>query len=328
MFRYIFKRLLQMVPIIIGMTFVSFVVIKLAPGDYLTQLELNPSISKETIRELRELYGLNKNIFLQYIYWLKNALFFNLGYSFAYHKPVLDLIEERLLNTLELTVTSFLLSWLISVPLGIVAAVYRGNWLDKAIVFFSLFGISVPNFFLAFLLMFFAAKTGLFPIGGVVSQNYESLPLWGKILDRLWHMAVPLTVLVVGSIAGLLRLVRSTVLEELSKDYVRLAIAKGLPYRRVVLKHAFRNALNPFLTLIGFDVANLLSGAALIEIITAWPGMGRLMFDAVMSQDLFVVMGSLYIGGIMLLLGNLISDVLLAVNDPRIREREVEGRVG
>jgi len=317
-----------MVPIIIGMTFVSFVVIKLAPGDYLTQLELNPSISKETIRELRELYGLNKNIFLQYIYWLKNALFFNLGYSFAYHKPVLDLIEERLLNTLELTVTSFLLSWLISVPLGIVAAVYRGNWLDKAIVFFSLFGISVPNFFLAFLLMFFAAKTGLFPIGGVVSQNYESLPLWGKILDRLWHMAVPLTVLVVGSIAGLLRLVRSTVLEELSKDYVRLAIAKGLPYRRVVLKHAFRNALNPFLTLIGFDVANLLSGAALIEIITAWPGMGRLMFDAVMSQDLFVVMGSLYIGGIMLLLGNLISDVLLAVNDPRIREREVEGRVG
>lgn len=317
-----------MVPIIIGMTFVSFVVIKLAPGDYLTQLELNPSISKETIRELRELYGLNKNIFLQYIYWLKNALFFNLGYSFAYHKPVLDLIEERLLNTLELTVTSFLLSWLISVPLGIVAAVYRGNWLDKAIVFFSLFGISVPNFFLAFLLMFFAAKTGLFPIGGVVSQNYESLPLWGKILDRLWHMAVPLTVLVVGSIAGLLRLVRSTVLEELSKDYVRLAIAKGLPYRRVVLKHAFRNALNPFLTLIGFDVANLLSGAALIEIITAWPGMGRLMFDAVMSQDLFVVMGSLYIGGIMLLLGNLISDILLAVNDPRIREREVEGRVG
>ncbi len=317
-----------MVPIIIGMTFVSFVVIKLAPGDYLTQLELNPSISKETIRELRELYGLNKNIFLQYIYWLKNALFFNLGYSFAYHKPVLDLIEERLLNTLELTVTSFLLSWLISVPLGIVAAVYRGNWLDKAIVFFSLFGISVPNFFLAFLLMFFAAKTGLFPIGGVVSQNYEALPLWGKILDRLWHMAVPLTVLVIGSIAGLLRLVRSTVLEELSKDYVRLAIAKGLPYRRVVLKHAFRNALNPFLTLIGFDVANLLSGAALIEIITAWPGMGRLMFDAVMSQDLFVVMGSLYIGGIMLLLGNLISDVLLAVNDPRIREREVEGRVG
>ncbi|SMO35285.1 peptide/nickel transport system permease protein [Balnearium lithotrophicum] len=327
MFKYLIKRLLQMIPILIGMTFISFVVIKLAPGDYLTQLELNPSISKETIEELRKMYGLDQNILLQYLYWLKNALLFNFGYSFAYHKPVLDLIEERLLNTLELTVTSFFVSWLLSVPLGIVAAVYKDRLLDRLIVFFSLFGISFPNFFLAFLLMFFAAKTGLFPIGGVVSQNYENLSFFGKILDRLWHMAVPLTVLVVGSIAGLLRLVRSTVLEELNKDYVKLAIAKGLPYRRVVLKHAFRNALNPFLTLIGFDIANLLSGAALIEIVTAWPGMGRLMFDAVMSQDLFVVMGSLYIGGIMLLFGNLISDLLLALNDPRIREREVEGKL-
>ncbi len=327
MFKYLIKRLLQMIPILIGMTFISFVVIKLAPGDYLTQLELNPSISKETIEELRKMYGLNQNILLQYLYWLKNALLFNFGYSFSYHKPVLDLIEERLLNTLELTVTSFFISWLLSVPLGIFAAVYKDRLLDRIIVFFSLFGISFPNFFLAFLLMFLAAKTGLFPIGGVVSQNYENLSFLGKILDRLWHMAVPLTVLVVGSIAGLLRLVRSTVLEELNKDYVKLAIAKGLPYRRVVLKHAFRNALNPFLTLIGFDVANLLSGAALIEIVTAWPGMGRLMFDAVMSQDLFVVMGSLYIGGIMLLIGNLISDLLLALNDPRIREREVEGKL-
>jgi peptide/nickel transport system permease protein len=327
MFKYLIKRLLQMIPILIGMTFISFVVIKLAPGDYLTQLELNPSISKETIEKLRKMYGLDQNILLQYLYWLKNALLFNFGYSFAYHKPVLDLIEERLLNTLELTVTSFFVSWLLSVPLGIVAAVYKDRLLDRLIVFFSLFGISFPNFFLAFLLMFFAAKTGLFPIGGVVSQNYENLSFFGKILDRLWHMAVPLTVLVVGSIAGLLRLVRSTVLEELNKDYVKLAIAKGLPYRRVVLKHAFRNALNPFLTLIGFDIANLLSGAALIEIVTAWPGMGRLMFDAVMSQDLFVVMGSLYIGGIMLLFGNLISDLLLALNDPRIREREVEGKL-
>ena len=328
MFKYVLKRLLQMVPIVIGMTFVSFVVIKLAPGDYLTQLELNPSISKETIEELRRLYGLDQNLLLQYLHWLKNALTFNLGYSFAYHKPVLDLIKERLLNTLELTVTSFLFSWLIAVPLGIVAAVYRGKLLDRLIVFFSLFGISVPNFFLAFILMYVAAKTGLFPIGGVVSQNYESLSLPGKVLDRLWHMAIPLTVLVIGSIAGLLRLVRSTVLDELNKDYVKVAVAKGLPYRRVVIKHAFRNALNPFFTLIGFDIASLLSGAALVEIITAWPGMGRLMFDAVMSQDLFVVMGSLYIGGIMLVVGNLIADLLLALNDPRIREREVEGKVG
>ncbi len=328
MLKYLLKRLLQMVPIVIGMTFVSFLIIKLAPGDYFTQLELNPSISKETIQELKRLYGLDQNLFVQYFKWLVNALHFNLGYSFAYHKPVLDLIGERLLNTLELTVTSFLLSWLIAVPLGIVAGVYRGELLDRAITLFSLFGISVPNFFLAFIFMYFAAKTGLFPIGGVVSQNYDSLPWWGKVLDRLWHMAVPLSVLVIGSIAGLLRLVRSTIIDELNREYVKVAIAKGLPYRVVVIKHAFRNALNPFLTLIGFDIAGLLSSAALVEIITAWPGMGRLMFEAVMSQDLFLVMGSLYIGGIMLVVGNLIADLLIALNDPRIREREVEGRVG
>jgi len=316
-----------MVPIIIGMTFLSFVVMKLAPGDYLTRMELNPSVSKETIEELRKLYGLDQNLFVQYFHWLKNALIFNLGYSFAYHKPVLELIRERLINTLELTVSSFVLSWLISVPLGTLAAVYRGKWLDRFVVSFSLLGISVPNFFLAFLLMFVSAKTGIFPIGGVVSQNYAQLSFFGKIEDRILHMAVPLTVLVVGSVASLLRLIRGTVLDELGKDYVKLAVAKGLPYRTVVLKHAFRNALNPFLTLVGFDIANLLSGAALVEIITAWPGMGRLMFDAVMSQDLFVVMGSLYIGGIMLLVGNLISDLLLALNDPRIREREIEGSV-
>ncbi|RKQ63423.1 peptide/nickel transport system permease protein [Thermovibrio guaymasensis] len=327
MFKYLLKRFFQMVPIVISMTFVSFVIVKLAPGNYFTQLELNPSISKETIEELKKLYGLDQNLFLQYFKWLLNALQFNLGYSFAYHKPVLDLIKERLVNTLELTVTSFILSWLVAVPLGIVAGVYRGKLLDRLITLFSFFGISLPNFFLAFIFMYFAAKTGLFPIGGVVSQNYDSLPWWGKVLDRLWHMALPLSVLVIGSIAGLLRLVRSTIIDELNKDYVKVAIAKGLPYRVVVMKHAFRNALNPFLTLIGFDIAGLLSGAALVEIITAWPGMGRLMFEAVMSQDLFLVMGSLYIGGIMLVLGNLIADILIAINDPRIREKEVEGRV-
>ena len=328
MFRYVLKRFLQMIPILIGMTFISFIVIKLAPGDFFTQLEMNPSISKQTIEELRKIYGLDQNVFIQYFHWLLNALKFNLGYSFAYHKPVTALIEERLLNTLELTVTSFILSWSISVPLGIIAGVYNGKFLDRLINFFSLLGLSIPNFFLAFVLMFLAAKTGWFPIGGVVSQDYDKLSFFGKILDRLWHMAIPLTVLVIGSVAGLLRLVRSTIIEELQKDYVKVAIAKGLPYRVVVMKHAFRNALSPFLTLIGFDIAGLLSGAVLVEIITAWPGLGRLMFEAVMAQDIFVVMGSLYIGGIMLLIGNLIADILLALNDPRVREKEVEGKVG
>ncbi len=314
-----------MIPLVIGMTFVSFLIIKLAPGDYLTRLELNPSISKQTIEALRKSYGLDKPVLVQYFYWLKNALRFNLGYSFAYHRSVLSLIAERLTNTLELTLTSFIVSWSLAVPLGVIAGAYSRKLLDRLINFFSLFGISIPNFFVAFLLMLLASKTGWFPIGGVVSPNYQALPWYAKITDRLWHMVVPLTAIVLGSVSGLLRLVRNTIIDELEKDYVKTAIAKGLPYRTVVMKHAFKNALNPFLTLIGYDIAGLLSGAALIEIITAWPGMGRLMFEAVMSQDLFVVMGSLYIGGIMLVIGNLIADVLLALNDPRIREKEVEG---
>jgi peptide/nickel transport system permease protein len=328
MLAYLFKRLLQMFPILVGMTFVSFVVMKLAPGDFFTRLEMDPAVSKETVEKLRHMYGFDRGLLVQYLHWLLNALKFDFGYSFAYHKPVIELIGERLLNTLQLTVSSFLLSWLIAVPLGLIAGVFSGKLLDRLITLFSLLGISVPNFFLAFILMYLASKTGLLPIGGAVSQNYEELTLASKLLDRLHHMLLPLAVLVFGSMAGLLRLVRNTILDELSKDYVKIAIAKGLPYRTVLFKHAFRNAMNPFLTLVGFDIASLLSGSALVEIITAWPGMGRLMFDAVMSQDLFLVMGSLYIGGIMLMVGNLVADLLLAINDPRIREREVEGWIG
>ncbi|WP_022846962.1 MULTISPECIES: ABC transporter permease [unclassified Desulfurobacterium] len=326
MVKYILKRLLHLIPLILGMTFVSFLIIKLAPGDFLTSLKMNPSISKETIEALRKSYGLDQPVIKQYFFWLWNAIHFNLGYSFAYHRPVISLIAGRIGNTLSLTVTAFFVTWMLAVPLGIIAAFYRNKILDRIITSISLVGLSIPSFFVAFLLMFFAAKTGLLPIGGVVSQNYDKLSLAGKILDRLKHMVIPLTAMVVGSISGLVRLVRGTVIDELEKDYVKLAVAKGLPYRVILFKHVLKNAMNPFITLIGFDIAGLLSGAALIEIITAWPGMGRLMFEAVMSQDLFVVMGALYIGGIMLVVGNLIADVLLALNDPRIREREVEGR--
>jgi len=326
MFKFVLKRILQMIPTILGMTFIGFVVIKLAPGDFLSSLELNPSYSKETIEELKKLYGLDENIFVQYFKWLFNAITFNLGYSFAYHKPVSELISERLLNTLSLTVSSFVLSWAIGIPLGVYSAMKSGKLADKIIRAYSYLGISVPNFFVAFLLMLFSAKTGILPIGGIQSFNFEELSFFGKITDRIHHMLLPLTVLVFGSSASLVRLVRNTVMDELKKDYVLLARAKGLPERRILFVHVLKNAMSPFYTLIGFDIANLLSGAVLIEIITSWPGIGRLMFDAVMSQDFFVVMGSLYIGGLMLLAGNLFADIMLAINDPRVREREVEGK--
>ncbi|WP_293444617.1 ABC transporter permease [Persephonella sp.] len=325
MLLYIIRRLIQMIPLVIGITFISFLIIQLAPGNYLDQLKMNPQISKETIKELERAYGLDQPLLVQYFKWLINALKFDLGYSFSYHVPVLDLIKERVGNTLFLSITSAVLAWGIAVPLGIWAALNPNRWVDKFIQLFSFTFMSVPNFFLAFLLLFVAVKTGIFPTGGATSPDYDQMSTFGKILDRLWHVSLPAFVLAIGSLAGLVRLVRSAMIESLQSEYVMFARAKGLPEKDVIYKHALRNALNPFITLLGFEIASLLSGAALIEIIVNWPGMGMLMLDAVLSQDLYLVMGGLYIGAIMLIIGNLIADLLLARLDPRVRQREIEG---
>ncbi len=314
-----------MIPLVIGITFISFLIIQLAPGNYLDQLKMNPQISKETIKELERAYGLDQPLLVQYFKWLINALKFDLGYSFSYHVPVLDLIKERVGNTLFLSITSAVLAWGIAVPLGIWAALNPNRWVDKFIQLFSFTFMSVPNFFLAFLLLFVAVKTGIFPTGGATSPDYDQMNTFGKILDRLWHVSLPAFVLAIGSLAGLVRLVRSAMIESLQSEYVMFARAKGLPEKDVIYKHALKNALNPFITLLGFEIASLLSGAALIEIIVNWPGMGMLMLDAVLSQDLYLVMGGLYIGAIMLIIGNLIADLLLARLDPRVRQREIEG---
>ena len=325
MFVYILKRLIQMVPLLIGITFLSFIIIQLAPGDYLDKLKMNPQISKETLEKLKQSYGLDQPIIVQYIKWLINALKFDLGYSFSYHAPVLDIIKERVGNTLFLSITSAILAWGLAIPIGIFAALRPNTIVDKFIQLFSFTFMSIPNFFLAFLMLFLAVKTGILPTGGATSPNYDELSFWGKIADRLWHVSLPAFVLAIGSLAGLVRLVRSTMIESLNAEYTLFARAKGLPERQVVIKHALRNALNPFITLLGFEIASLLSGAALVEIIVNWPGMGMLMLDAVLSQDLYLVMGGLYIGAIMLIIGNLIADILLAKLDPRVRQREVEG---
>jgi peptide/nickel transport system permease protein len=254
-----------------------------------------------------------------------NALTFDLGYSFSFHVPVTQLIQERVWNTLFLSVTSAILAWGLAVPMGIWAALRPNSWVDKFIQLFSFTFMSIPNFFLAFLMLFLAVKTGIFPTGGATSPDYDQMNLLGKIGDRLWHVALPAFVLAVGSLAGLVRLVRSAMIESLQSEYVLFARAKGLPEKEVIFKHALKNALNPFITLIGFEIANLLSGAALVEIIVNWPGMGMLMLDAVLKQDLYLVMGGLYIGAIMLIIGNLIADILLAKIDPRVRQREIEG---
>ncbi len=321
MLRFVVYRLIQAFLTLVGVTFLSFLIIKLAPGDYLDQLRLNPQISPETIERLKHLYGLDQPVLIQYLKWLKNALVFNLGYSFQYHAPVLDLILERIPNTLLLTLSSALIAWLLAIPIGTIAALKENSWFDRFVQAYAYTFMSLPSFFLAFIFLFFAAKSGILPVGGIQSPGFEKLSFWGKIFDISKHLIIPSLSIALVSLAGLVRLVRSSVLEVLHSPMVIMLRAKGVGNLTLV-KHVLKNAMHPFTTLIGYEIAGLISGAALIEIIVGWPGVGMLMLNAVLSQDLFLVMGGLYIGTIMLLLGNLIADLLLAYIDPRIREKE------
>ncbi|WP_333784866.1 ABC transporter permease [Thermocrinis sp.] len=304
MLRFILLRLIQSFFTLIGVTFISFLIIKLAPADYFAQLKLNPQISPETIETLRRQYGLDQPILIQYLRWLKSALMFDLGLSFQYHAPVLDLIRERIGNTLLLTVPSALLSWFMAVPLGLLAGMKDGSLVDKFIRAFSYIFMSFPSFFLAFLLLLFFSKSSFFQLGG-----------WQSLIVGI----ITITLI---STAGLVRLMRSATIEILNSPMVLLLKSKGLR-GWTFTRHIIKNAMNPFTTLIGYEIAGLLSGAALVEIIVGWPGLGSLMLDAVLATDLFLVMGGLYIGTIMLLIGNLVADLLLAYIDPRVREKEI-----
>lgn len=319
MLRYVVRRFLHMVPLVIGISLISFFIIQLAPGDFLTQQALNPQVSAERIAQERARFGLDKPIYLQYLIWLKNILHLDFGYSFAYRLPVFTLIKSRLYNTFILSLSAMIFTWVLSIPLGILSAVKQYSWLDKLISVFAFLGLAIPNFFFALLLLYMAMKTGWFPVGGMYSINYESLSLGGKIWDRIYYLILPTIVLGTAGMAGLVRQMRGNLLDYLKADFIITARAKGLSERVVILKHAVRNAVNPLITLFGFALPGLLSGAALTEIVMSWPGLGRLMLEAVLKMDLYLVMGSLIMGAVLLILGNLVADLLLVWVDPRIR---------
>lgn len=293
----------------------------MAPGDYFTQMQMNPEVSPQTIENLRRTFGLDRPVVIQYFYWLKSLLHLNLGVSFSYHIPVSFLIKQKLKNTLSLSIFSIFLTWLIAIPLGIFAAIKQGRWQEKFLSFLAYLGISVPAFLIAMLLVFFAARTAILPVGGTTSVFYIGATGWEKFMDYLKHLLLPGLTLTLAGIGGLYRLMKNNFLEVLGAPYILTAYAKGLPPSKVYLKHTLRNAINPMITIFGYTLSSVLSGAALVEIITGWPGMGRLILDAVLSQDLYLVMASLLIGGFLLIVGNLIADILIAFADPRVRLR-------
>jgi peptide/nickel transport system permease protein len=315
---YILKRILQTIPLLVIVSLISFFIIRLSPVDPLAELKLNPSISKETLQRETQRLGLDKPIAVQYGKWAKSFIKGDLGVT-SNGEQVSAKLKERIPNTLLLTVIVIFLTWIAGVPLGILAAVNRKSDIDRILTILTSIGMAIPSFFFAVLLLIFAVKTGWFPVGGLTSSNFSEMTLAQKVLDTTHHLILPVTVLFTISLAGLQRQMRANMLDVLDSDYVKFARAKGLSEFKVIYKHALRNALNPMITLLGFEFAGLLSGAALTEYVFQYPGLGRLILEAVLRSDINLVMASLMIGAVMLIAGNLIADVALIITDPRIR---------
>ncbi|MDJ1181985.1 ABC transporter permease [Roseofilum casamattae] len=325
MLLYAGKRIFQGLITLLLASALSFTIIQLAPGNYLDTLRQNPQIAPETLEQLSRQFGLDKPAYEQYFRWLWNILHGNFGESFVYQRTVASLLWERMGNTLILAIIALFANWAIALPLGILAALKQNAPLDKILRVLSYIGQGFPSFITALALLFFAQSVSpLLPVGGMTSINYADLTPLGKFLDIIWHGLLPVFALSITGFAGLQRLTRGQLLDVLRQDYIRTARAKGLPEHRVIYIHALRNAINPLITLLGFEFASLLSGSFITEFFFNWPGLGRLILSAVQSQDLYLIMASLMMGAVMLIVGNLIADILLKVADPRIKLEDLK----
>jgi peptide/nickel transport system permease protein len=324
MIAYLLKRIALLVPLMLGITLITFTVIHLAPGEPVDmQMAMNPKVGKEARERLTRFYGLDKPLHEQYFSWLGKLAKLDLGRSFSSdNRPVLDKIKERLPVTLSLNIIALVLEFGLAIPIGVMAAVYRDTWLDKGITVFVFLGFAVPTFWLALLLMyFFGVKLNWLPISGLHTLGYEGYNWLGRVWDLAKHLVLPVAVASFGSLAGVSRYMRSAMLGVIEQDYITTARAKGLSERVVIWKHALRNALLPLITLAGFSLPGLIGGSVIFETIFAIPGMGQLFYQGVMSRDYPVVMGILVIGAGLTLIGNLIADISYALADPRIRQQ-------
>ncbi|MEZ4600540.1 MAG: ABC transporter permease [Syntrophotaleaceae bacterium] len=324
MLLYIGKRLLLMVPLLLGITLISFVVVHLAPGEPTDlQTQLNPEVSTELQERLRAQYDLDKPLLVQYGKWLGRLAQLDFGRSFSQdRRPVTEKIAERLPVTILINVLSIGLILAVSIPIGIISAVRRNTNFDRMTTIFVFIGFATPSFWLALLLMdLLGVRFGLFPIAGLKSLGHEYLGPLRQVVDILHHLILPVFVSAFGGLAGFSRYMRGNMLEVVRQDYILTARAKGLSERAVIWHHGLRNALLPVITILGLAVPGLIGGSVIFETIFAIPGMGKLFYDAVMMRDYPVIMGILVIGAVLTLVGNLLADLSYALADPRIRHR-------
>jgi peptide/nickel transport system permease protein len=321
MLSYIAKRFLLMIPLIFGITLISFLVIHLAPGGPVeVETEMSMKVSAQAIENLKKLYGLDKPLHEQYSDWLMRFVKLDFGQSFVDGKKVTDKIAERIPITLTINMLSLLITFFIAIPIGVFSSTHQNTFFDKMTTVFVFVGYSTPHFWLALLCMIvFGVSLGWLPISGIQSIDISEMNFFGRLLDWTRHLILPVAISASGAIAGLSRYSRSSMLEVIRQDYVRTARAKGLKESQVIRRHALRNALMPVVTILGLSVPGLIGGAVIFETIFSIPGMGQLFYQSTMSRDYPTIMGILVIGAILTLIGNLLADISYAMVDPRIR---------
>jgi peptide/nickel transport system permease protein len=316
---FVLRRLLQAIPTFFGITLISFALMQLAPGDPLDLFVSGQAdLTAEDYAALRRSYGLDEPLPGQYLSWLGRTIRGDFGRSFIYKRPAIEMIASALPNTLQLSVLALLLALLVGIPLGVIAARYRGSQLDQAVRVLGVVGHAIPGFWFGLLfILLLSVQLRLFPVGGMLTVGSEP---W-DIADRLKHLVGPVLALSLAGIANYSRYMRTEALEVINQDFIRTAYAKGLHHRTVLYVHALRNALLPVITSLGALLAALVSGAVVVEQVFAWPGMGRMTFEAARSKDYPIVMAVVVISSALLLVSYILRDIAYAVADPRVRHR-------
>jgi len=321
--KFVAQRLLQLIPLLIGISLISFFVMHLAPGDP-TALFIDPNVKPEELARVRANWGLDQPIYIQYFKWLINAGKLDFGVSYITGQPVISEIGERLPATLLLMISSMILTFLIAVPIGVYSAVKKGSWFDNFFTVFSFAGMAIPAFWLALMLMLlFSVQLGWLPAVGMFSPLIKDASIVTRLLDLLRHMILPLFSMALLSLAGISRYQRAAMLEVLNQDFIKVARAKGLPEITVIFKHALRNALIPIVTILGLSLPDLFGGAFVIETVFAWPGMGRLGVQSIFQRNYPDIMGIVMLSAVLIILGNLLADIGYALVDPRIRYEKI-----
>jgi peptide/nickel transport system permease protein len=318
--RYLIRRVAHIALLLAGVSFLSFLLTQLTPGDFVDSLRFDAQLPPDAVAALRSRYGLDQPLVLRYVSWLNSAVHGNLGFSFAYNSPVSALLRPRVINSLVLNLVANAIAWSLALPLGLWIAARKGGRVDRICSVGTSALLAIPDLTLALVLLAFAVRTNLFPAGGMYSINFSDLSYPGKFRDLAVHIFLPVLALVLSTLPTLVRHIRAGILDVLHAPFVRTALAFGVPRRRLLWRHVLPAAANPLISLFGFSIGALLSASLLVEVIMGWPGLGPLVLEAILARDMQIVVGAVVVSSVFIAAGNLIADLLLIAADPRIRK--------